>query len=217
MSFGKKLRAFTLIELLVVIAIIAILAAMLLPALGRAKARAWSTACLSNVKQIGLASRMYADDNADALPRSAHQGASWVATLQPYCSGTNLWRCPRDTNRTRRYSYALNDFLLPPPAGDGAADFSKLTHVPSPSDTFWLGECDDGYLNNDHFHFSPANDGDFQPPSFAKEIAVTQHLSGANYLFADGHAQFQNWSLVQKELLRVGSRFVNPAGATSTP
>lgn len=213
----KSHRAFTLIELLVVIAIIAILAAMLFPALGRAKQRAWSTACLSNMKQIGIASRMYADDNADALPRSAHQGASWVATLQPYCAGTNLWRCARDTHKTRRYSFALNDYLLPPPAGNDAADYSRTTRVPSPTDTFWLGECAEGYSNNDHFHFSPANDGDYQPPSFASQIATTRHQTGANYLYVDGHAQLQKWNLVRNELTRLASRFVNPAGITELP
>ena len=211
MNVPRKNRAFTLIELLVVIAIIAILAALLLPALGRAKQRAWGTSCLSNVRQIGLASRMYADENSDALPRSAHDGASWVATLQPYCAGTNLWRCPRDGHQTRRYSFALNDYLLPP-ATSSEPDHSKTTQVPRPTDTFWLGECNDKYVNNDHFHFSPANDGDYSPANFASEVATTRHLAGANYLFADGHAQLLRWSFVQTELIRSDSRFVNPTG-----
>ena len=162
MSLQKtfRQRGFTLIELLVVIAIIAILAAMLLPALGRAKQRAWATSCLSNLKQVGVASRLYADDNADALPRSAHTGQSWVNTLQPYCSGTNLWRCARDENKTRAFSYAINDYLLPSSPGDATSDYSKFTQVPRPSDTFWLTESADAYANLDHFHFSAANDGD---------------------------------------------------------
>jgi prepilin-type N-terminal cleavage/methylation domain-containing protein/prepilin-type processing-associated H-X9-DG protein len=213
MSWQKtfRQRAFTLIELLVVIAIIAILTAMLLPALSRAKQRAWAASCLSNVKQIGVASRMYADDHGDALPRSAHSGQSWVNTLQPYCSGTNLWRCSRDGNKTRAFSYAINDYLLPPDAG-GAADFSKTTRVPRPTDTIWLGECADVYAGHDHFHFSPANDGDYSPASFAAQVAIRRHLSGANYLFVDGHAQFLNWNRVRPQITRTGSRFVDPAG-----
>src|SRR5579884_1535661 len=105
-------RGFTLIELLVVVAILALLIAILLPSLGRARNRAKAAACLSNVRQMGMAYQFYVNDAAlgkNIAQNTGQAGAFWMYQIQPYLQANNL----RDVKLKGGRTVSGNVFFCP--------------------------------------------------------------------------------------------------------
>jgi prepilin-type N-terminal cleavage/methylation domain-containing protein/prepilin-type processing-associated H-X9-DG protein len=128
-------RGFTLIELLVVVAIIAVLVAILLPSLGKAKDRANTTRCLANVRGIGAALTMYMGDYQRLMPYYDVGSSFWSNTLTPYGAGGKMRNCPNARDVT---------FTGGPTGGSASSQWSGFATPPTDSGAYGIN----GWLYN---------------------------------------------------------------------
>ena len=210
-------RGFTLIELLVVIAIIALLMAILMPALQRVRKQAKGIVCKSNLRQIGLAANLYAEENDMHVPRglAGGTGKAWFQLYMPFLAQkpigndyrtVDIYRCPSYPDKEQTVCYVVNgwdfedendmtgsEILLP----------SKLSECTQLAYTIFLADNEDGTWRyiirkaDDPGHnrcdvWTPGHlpTSDSQDVTNGRRIARARHRKGSNCLFLDWHVEY---------------------------
>lgn len=197
-------RGFTLVELLVVIAIIALLMAILLPALNRAREQGKRAVCLHNVKQLALAWIMYADDNDGKICAAnvGHSNFGWVdrmdasdppgeqilaiksGKLYRYCSNLKLYKCPTGVRgEMRTYSVVSSMNTIPGGATKGKV-FKNRMDIPRQAERIVF--LDEGHISNYAYNVY------YNQPRW-RDIPPLRHGNGTTFSFADGHSEYWKW------------------------